>query len=210
MRACGCFPRTTPRGAVLDGALYEQVPKKAALLTRSYTALPGAASLKAYAPYPGNQGRYGTCTGWSSAYAARTISESVALNRLDRFLTTSSVFSPVFMYKSAFLLFKNNGNPTGHEGAAISWVLDAMKREGAVKMQDFERAADFPRIALAAFAGSPRFPIAGYVALFPARWGRTGGRADRGGEEEHCRREAGYYRHELPGLVFQGARGVAA
>lgn len=172
--AASLFAQTYPRGAILDDALYGSLPQKAVQLSRSYTELPGAVSLKQYAPEPGNQGEYGTCTAWSSAYAARTIAESIALNRLDRFLTTTNVFSPVFVYKSTFI-FKNRGNPTGYEGAVISWVLDFMKSEGPVKMQDFEKKLDFPRIQIAAFANSRRYPIGGYATLYNAGRGKPGG-----------------------------------
>ena len=102
-----------PTGAILDDALYNSLPRKAEQLSRTYTAVPQAFSLKQYAPYPGNQSPYGTCVAWASAYAARTIAESIALNRLDRFVTTNSVFSPIFVYKSIFA-FKNMPEPTGH------------------------------------------------------------------------------------------------
>jgi hypothetical protein len=81
-----------PRGAILDEALYNSLPRKAVQLTRSYTGLPQTVSLKHYAPEPEDQSPYGTCVARSAAYAARTITKSVALNRRDRFLTTANVF----------------------------------------------------------------------------------------------------------------------
>jgi hypothetical protein len=174
LSAASLFAQTYPRGAILDDALYNSLPQKAVQLSRSYTELPQSVSLKPYAPEPGNQGNYGTCTAWSSAYAARTMAESIALNRMDRFLTANNVFSPVFVYKSAFI-FKNKGNPTGLEGAAISWILDFMKSEGPVKMQDFEKNADFPQIQIAAFANRQRYPIGDYATLYHAGWGKPGG-----------------------------------
>jgi len=162
--ASALFAQTFPRGAILDNAVYNSLPQKAIQLSRSYTAIPGAYSLKRYAPQPGDQGDYGTCVGWSSAYAARTIAESITMNRTDRTTTTSNVFSPIFVYKGSYAL--KNINPTGREGAAIPDVLDFMKREGAVKRPDFEKTTDFPRISLSMFANSRRYPIGGYVRLF--------------------------------------------
>ena len=160
---------------LLAAALYESLPRKAVQLQRSYTALPRSYSLKQYAPYPGDQGAYGTCGGWSSAYAARTISESLSLNRLDRFLTTANVFSPVFVYKSVFARFYNNPNPDGNKGIAISWALDIMKEHGAVKMLDIETTAPLPQLPLSLFSNSRRYPISGYTTLYTSSFGNTGG-----------------------------------
>jgi hypothetical protein len=52
------FSQPFGTGAIHDPVLYNQVPQKAA--TRNIT-LPRSVSLKDYAPYPGNQGPYGTC-----------------------------------------------------------------------------------------------------------------------------------------------------
>lgn len=166
------FAQAFPRGAILDDNLYNSLPQKAEQLSRSYTAIPNAYSLKQYSPQPGNQGNYGTCVGWASAYAARTIAESMVINRMDRFLTTNNVFSPIFVYKGSYSL--KNINPTGFEGAAISNVLDFMKSEGAVKRLEFEKTADFPLISLSLFANSRRYPIGGYVTLYASKRGEAG------------------------------------
>ena len=47
-------------GAILDPVLYEQTAAKPVLVTRNYSSLPRSASLKQYAPEPGDQGTYGT------------------------------------------------------------------------------------------------------------------------------------------------------
>jgi len=163
------FAQTFPKGAILDDARYNSLPRKAVQLSRSYTSIPKAYSLKQYAPQAGSQGKYGTCTGWASAYAARTIAESISLNRMDWFLATNNVFSPVFVYKGSYSL--KNINPTGHEGAAISDVLEFMKVEGPVKRLEFEKTMDFPLISLSMFSGSRRYPIGGYVTLYSSRRG---------------------------------------
>jgi len=168
------FAQIHSRGAILDDNLYNSLPKKAVQLSRSYgdTVLPKAYSLKKYAPQPGDQDPYGTCVGWATAYAARTISESIALNRVDKLLTTGNVFSPIFVYKGYYALI--NINPTGKEGASIPLVLDFMKSEGAVKRLDFEKTADFPFILLTMFNNSRRYPIGGYVTLYSSYIGSIG------------------------------------
>jgi len=166
------FAQTFPRGAILDEELFNSLPQKAVQLSRAYTSIPQTYSLKQYAPQPGNQYPYGTCTGWASAYAARTISESIALNRRDVFLTTNNVFSAIFAYKGPFTI--SSINPTGYEGQAISRVLDFMKNEGAVKRPDFEKTMNFQFILLSRYADSRRYPIGGYNTLYPSRNAQAG------------------------------------
>lgn len=156
------------RGAILDPELYNSLPQKAVQLSRSYTAIPPAVSLKQYAPYPGDQNPYGTCVAWASAYAARTIAESIALNRRDRFLTTNSVFSPAFVYKSI------STDVSCQQGTAIPWALDLMQDQGAVKMLNLEKSMDFKNILLSIFSNSRKYPIAGYTTLYVSPRGKTG------------------------------------
>ncbi|MDR0730825.1 MAG: C1 family peptidase [Treponema sp.] len=150
-----------PLGAILDGEAYKTLPRKAPLATRSYENLPETFSLKQYAPQPGNQADYGTCVAWASAYGARTISESVALNRMNRLETTLNAFSPVYVYRRI-----RPDDPECLLGARISWALDLMKDSGAVKMLDFERAMDFHLVQVSSYNGSRKYPIADYVTLF--------------------------------------------
>lgn len=150
-------------GAILDPARYEQVDVKPVLLSRGYSSVPRSVSLKKYSPLPESQGQYGTCTGWATAFAARTISESIALNRTDQRQNTANVFSPIFVYKGSYSL--KGINPTGHEGASISDVLDFIRSEGAVKRPGFETNTNFPSILFTSYANSQRYPISGYVKL---------------------------------------------
>jgi C1A family cysteine protease len=150
-----------PLGAILDDAVYSQLPRKAPLASRAYEGLPRAFSLKEYAPLPGDQTDYGTCVAWASAYAARTISESVALDRRNPSDTTRNAFSPVYVYRTI-----RPDDPECQQGAQISWALDLMKDSGAVKMLDIERTVAFPRIDLSRYEDSRKYPIADYVTLF--------------------------------------------
>ena len=158
------FGQEYSTGAILDPVRYEQTDAKPVLLSRNYDSLPRSVSLKQYSPIPENQGRYSTCVGWSTAFAARTISESIALDRTNRTETANNVFSPNFVYIGHYL--RMGITPTGHEGAYIPYVLDYMRDEGAVKRLAFERTTDFPLIMLSAFANNRRYPISGYVRLF--------------------------------------------
>jgi hypothetical protein len=153
-------------GAILDPVLYEQTDAKPVLLSRSYDSLPRTVSLKQYSPFPESQGNYGTCVGWATAFAARTISESVALKRIDRTLSSNNVFSPAHVYK-------NISDNEGQNGANISYALDYMRNHGIVKRPLTERTMEFRDIPLSMFNASQRYPIAGYVRLFSNSRGGT-------------------------------------
>jgi hypothetical protein len=155
------YAQRYPTGAILDEAAYNALPRKAPLATRAYEGLPGMVSLKQHAPLPGDQTEYGTCVAWASAYGARTISESIALNRNSQTETTRNVFSPVYVYRSI-----RPDDPECQQGAQIHWALDLMKDSGAVKMLEIERSVDFPRVDLSQYRESRRYPIADYVTLF--------------------------------------------
>jgi hypothetical protein len=153
------------RGAELDPEIYNRLPQKAVQLSRGYTGLPASVSLKNYAPFPGDHGSYSSCTAWAAAFAARTISESIAINRYDRAQTTDSVFSPVFVYKSI------SGDPLCQAGTVISHALDLMRNEGVPRMAEFERKTDFIRVSPAMYRDSRKYTIGGYSTLF--RFSRT-------------------------------------
>jgi hypothetical protein len=150
-----------PRGAILDEEAYGRLPRKAPLAARSYNGLPKTFSLKPYAPLPGDQADYGTCVAWASAYAARTISESIVLRRENRTETTRNAFSPVHVYRNI-----NPGDRACREGSQIYLALDLMKDSGAVKMLDIERSVAFPMVDISLYNKSRKYPIAGYVTLF--------------------------------------------
>jgi hypothetical protein len=154
------FPQDFKRGAILDGEVYNKLPRKAELLSRAYTALPARISLKQYAPFPGDQTDYGSCVAWASAYAARTISESIAVNRRDRTGTTGNVFSPAYVYKNI------TDDPECQNGAMISWALDFFKDKGPARILDSERKTDFRKIDVSLYAEEKKYPIADYVILF--------------------------------------------
>jgi len=155
-----------PTGAIIDPAIYDSVPQKAVQLSRTYTSIPAEYSLKQYAPIPNSQGRYGSCTAWASAYAARTIAESIAINRRDRFLTTQNVFSPLFVYKSVHTYRYNNPNPSGDDGIAIAYALDFLKTEGAIRMPNNEMSLLINQFLISSYSGNRRYPIADYATLY--------------------------------------------
>jgi hypothetical protein len=163
-------------GAVLDPVRFAQTDAKPVLLSRSYTSIPGSVSLKQYCPIPESQGQYGTCTAWSTAFAARTISESIALGRTNRTLSSNSVFSPTYVYK-------NISDNEGQNGAFIGDALNFIKTTGIVKRPETEKtmytAKRFRDIPLSLFSNTRRYPISGYVRLFSNYWDGPGTISDR-------------------------------
>lgn len=92
----------------------------------SKNSIPAAASLRQYAPRRKNQGQQGSCVGWASAYAARTILEASATgddpNRV--------AFSPAFLYNQIRI---NNSC----EGSYTSEALEKMKNDGLLFLSKF-------------------------------------------------------------------------
>jgi len=146
-------------GAIFDEE-YDNLPRRAELSIAAYERLPSSFSLRQYAPLPGDQGNYGTCVGWAAAYA-RTISESVTLNRTNQTETTQNVFSPVYIYRNI-----RPDDPECVMGAQIYTALDYMRDVGTVRMLNVERETSFPHVNLAYYRTVRNYPIAGYVTLF--------------------------------------------
>ena len=67
------YPRGLPAG---PDTMILTFKKKTTLIMSDYKGVASSASLKEYCPTPGNQGSYGTCAAWSTAYGARTIVEA--------------------------------------------------------------------------------------------------------------------------------------
>jgi hypothetical protein len=152
--------QTYSRGAILDPVRYEQTDAEPVLVSRNYTGGPRLVSLKNYAPIPEDQGDYSTCVGWATAFAARTISESIALNRISSEQSSNSAYSPLYIYKSI------SNDPTGRSGTAITDALDLMKSPGSVKRLSTEKDMDFMDIFLSMYSGAQYYPISNYVRLF--------------------------------------------
>ncbi|MBK7871305.1 MAG: peptidase C1 [Saprospiraceae bacterium] len=91
----------------------------------SGNALPRSVSLLSNAPRRLHQGNQGSCVGWASAYAARTILQSKATGQSPDQLA----FSPAYLYNQIAL--------SGCEGAYMVDAMKAMSQNGAVPFQQF-------------------------------------------------------------------------
>lgn len=91
----------------------------------SKNSIPTAASLLKYAPTRKNQGQQGSCVGWASAYAARSILEAATTGKDPN----AVAFSPSFLYNQIAL--------ARCEGSYTSEALEKMKRDGLVYLSKF-------------------------------------------------------------------------
>ncbi len=87
--------------------------------------LPTAVSLRQYAPARRHQGQQGSCVGWASAYAARTILQASATEQSPDQLA----FSPAYLYNQIAL--------RGCQGAYMLDAMQAMSQNGAVPFNQF-------------------------------------------------------------------------
>lgn len=119
-------------GCVYDPEIDEKVPLRPRLMTRDYTVLPKAYSLKQYCPIPKSQGQHGTCTAWSTTYAARTMCEAISNGWTNKDSITKEAFSPIFIYKQL------NREPECQKGTSIAEALGLLKSKGAPKLSSFD------------------------------------------------------------------------
>ena len=107
---------------------FEKILKAAERATRDLTNLPTSFSIKKYAPIPQNQGIYGTCVAWSSAYAARTISYAIKRNLTNADSLTKYAFSPGYIYYK----IKDAGDDDCKKGSSILTAMTVMTSDGAM------------------------------------------------------------------------------
>ncbi len=84
-------------GLVFDDANYKQTN----VLGVGFNFSPDTTtkkSLKKYCPTPQDQGKIASCVGWSSAYAAFTISKAIKENITDKKQINEIAFSPHYLY----------------------------------------------------------------------------------------------------------------
>lgn len=148
-------------GCIIDEEEYSKIPVKATQLTRAYTVLPKRVSLLQYCPTPGDQGRYGTCTSWAIAYAARTIMEAQLNECTDPATNAKEAFSPSFVYG----LIRGSNACGCDKGTRISHGLELLKTKGVPKKSVyFESCAT--TIPAAAYTNAVNYKIEDYFTLF--------------------------------------------
>jgi hypothetical protein len=116
-------------GAALDEQRYDKAEVFAALSSTygsSENQMPAAISLLQYAPKRLHQGRQGSCVGWASSYAARTILQS----RMTGQAPDNVAFSPSFLYNQIAL--------EGCQGAYMPDAMETLRRYGDLPFSKFQ------------------------------------------------------------------------
>lgn len=110
-----------------------EMPHKAEYLSRGFEGLPAAYSLEKYCPTPMSQEGYGTCTAWSSAYAARTIAEAIAYGWTDKERIDNEAFSPWFVYNN----IKESYDYDCKVGSYLEYAVSFLYTKGVAKKRDY-------------------------------------------------------------------------
>ncbi len=94
-------------------------------LSATGNTLPERVTLEQYAPTRKSQGEQGSCVGWGSAYATRTILEAVATGKNP----DNIAFSPSFLYNQIGL--------AGCQGSYVQRAMDNMLQVGSLPFTEF-------------------------------------------------------------------------
>jgi len=112
-------------GGEFDEEIYDKAEIYAPLADNAKNPLPAAVSLLEYAPQRLNQGSQGSCVGWASSYAARTIMFAQQFGKQPN----SVAFSPSSLYNQIKL--------PGCQGAYLQNAMETMKNVGVLPFNDF-------------------------------------------------------------------------
>lgn len=126
--ATGCmFAQEYPMGMEWDEESYRNLPYKATFTASTYDNLPSSYSLEKYAPYPGSQGKYGTCVAYAAAYGLRTIMLAKDAGITDKATITANALSPSYVYA----IIKKEEDINCSKGANPIYGMEALKVAGA-------------------------------------------------------------------------------
>jgi len=129
------FSQQFGTGLIFNDEAYEEIPSKSKNVS-FFDDLADVtnASLKQYVPLVKSQDQYGTCTGWATAYYARTIVEAKQLGITNQEEINNIAFSPLFTYLSvASAANKINCQ----KGSSIDLALHSLKTDGSPFYKDY-------------------------------------------------------------------------
>ncbi|MDX1349986.1 MAG: C1 family peptidase, partial [Putridiphycobacter sp.] len=112
-------------GLDMDQKVYDKAEVFEPLADNIKNPMPEKVSLLQYAPKRLNQGQQGSCVGWSSGYAARTILYAKATGEKPNDVT----FSPSFVYNQIAL--------QGCQGTYLQKAMELMYNKGALPFSRF-------------------------------------------------------------------------
>lgn len=155
------FGQDYPMGMIWDEESYRSIPYKAEFTASTYDNLPSSYSLEKYSPMPGNQGRYGTCVAYASAYGLRTIMLAKDLGLTDRQTITQNALSPSYVYA----IIKKEDDINCNKGANPKLGLEALKVAGAPTLKSLPYQCN-PQISTAIQLEAIDYRIRDYQTLF--------------------------------------------
>ena len=122
-------------GMIFDPPSLRSIPYKAKLTSDSYKKMPASASLEKFCPTAGNQGNYGTCVAFATAYHLRTIlhtklQSEMAGGNMANINPNAGIFSPTFVYEQ----IKDKEDKDCQEGTNPVDAFDLLKRSGVAKL----------------------------------------------------------------------------
>ena len=116
-------------GATLDPEIYDKAevfePVVYGSPVGSSSGLPASVTLQKYAPKRLHQGQQGSCVGWASSYAARTILEAQSSGKNPN----QVAFSPSFLYNQIAL--------QNCQGAYMRDAMETMRRGGVLPFNEY-------------------------------------------------------------------------
>jgi hypothetical protein len=149
------------KGLVFDDNANQYVQKKVSLIRGDYEHIPDKASVKNFAPHPGNQIQLSTSPSWAAVYGAKTILDAQIQKWNTRDEITRNASSPVFNYTVSTDF--NNNNCTA--GITLTGVLESLKRFGVPKYIDFQEFCP-KSIPIPVYSQAGDHKITDYVKLF--------------------------------------------
>ena len=112
-------------GLEMKEEIYDKAEVFEALANNAKNPMPERESLEKYCPTRLSQGSQGSCVGWSSAYAARTILQARATGQDPNRIA----FSPSYLYNQIAL--------AGCQGTYLNEAMEVMKQGGSLPFSKF-------------------------------------------------------------------------
>lgn len=163
LMSVSAFSQIRKLGLQMDDAAYDRLPRKSKNLVFKGVN-PPAFDLKSYLPEVGDQGDFGTCIGWSTAYYLRTVMEARKAGYKNNPGQIVRVrFSPSWLYSAV----KESSDYDCQKGAMFPDALEVLKNRGAALL------SCAPYQCGNAFANcntdAANFKIEDYATLFNAK-----------------------------------------
>ncbi|TND10025.1 MAG: peptidase C1A papain [Bacteroidetes bacterium] len=125
---------TRATGLDFDDDEYNNLPIQSKFAGSKFGELPLKASLRKYCPKPGDQGKIGSCVGWSTCYGALTTQYAIRNGWTDKKKITENAFSALFLYNLVRAEY-----PSCDGGTRIPIAMSKLQLTGTCKDKEFIR-----------------------------------------------------------------------